>query len=143
MSQFILKAGLLFIGIAGVLIGASFILFGVNGTGQFFRSVLSVFIETDALTGLDNPNADSELRFYSVFWIAYGLCLIRAARDLTSQMGQIPWLIGLFFAGGVARFVSFIAAGPPHPLFILLMVIELVLPVILLLCWRRVRAVQE
>jgi hypothetical protein len=45
--------------------------------------------------------------------------------------------MALFFAGGLARLVSYFNAGPPHTLFILLMVIELVLPIILFLAYRR------
>jgi len=134
-----LKTGLYLIGIAGVLIGLSFILLGVNATGQLFNRLLSLFIDAPTLTGLDNPNAESELRFYSVFWIAYGLILIQTARDLSHHIKRVPWLLGLFFAGGTARLISYFAAGVPHLLFIILMLIELILPVILWLCWVKVR----
>lgn len=136
MSRNFLIASLYFIGIAGVIIGSAFIMFGVNATGQFFNSLLSIFTEIEPLIGLNNSNAESELRFYSVFWIAYGVLLIRAARDLRAQMAYIPVLIGLFFAGGAARLISYFTAGPPHILFVLLMLIELSLPIAMLLCWQ-------
>jgi len=137
MAGLILRLGFYFIGIAGILIGSSFVCFGVDVTGQFFKTVLDVIYPSGELSGLANANADSELRFYSVFWIAYGLLLVQTARDLTKHLGRIPWLIALFFAGGAARLVSYIMVGPPHALFTLLMAIELILPIILFLAYRR------
>ena len=138
MAHFILRLCLYFVGIAGVVIGGSFILFGVDMTGQFFKAVIDTIFDSGELTGLRNPNADSELSFYSVFWVAYGVLLIKAANDIERYQARIPWLIGLFFAGGIARLISYIRIGEPHPLFMLLMAIELGLPIIVILVfWRR------
>lgn len=135
MVQLILKLGLYFIGIAGVIIGTMFILLGVDATASVFRSILSIVHPTPVLTGLENANAESELRFYSVFWIAYGVILIQTARDLRTYVSRVPLLMGLFFAGGVARLIACFTAGVPHSLFVLLMIIELLLPVFLVICW--------
>lgn len=139
MSLFILRFGLYFIGIAGVLIGSAFIIFGVNATGQLFNTILAAFYDGGVLTGLDTPEAESELRFYSVFWMAYGVLLIRSANNVSRHIARLPWLIGLFFAGGLARLMAYINSGVPHALFILLMGIELTLPLILWFCLIRVK----
>ncbi|MEP3891858.1 MAG: DUF4345 domain-containing protein [Hellea sp.] len=135
MPTLILKLGLYFIGIAGVIIGSMFIILGVDSTAKIFRSILSVVYMTPALTGLENVNAESELRFYSVFWIAYGAILIQTARDLKTHISRVPLLLGLFFAGGLARLAAYFTSGVPHTLFVVLMIVELVLPVILAIFW--------
>jgi hypothetical protein len=78
---------------------------------------------------------DSELRFYAVFWGAYGTATLAAAAELPKNLPQVPPLAGIFFAGGLGRLLSRLSAGPPRPFFTCLMIIELLLPVILLVLW--------
>jgi len=47
----------------------------------------------------------------------------------------------VFFAGGLARVVSMVLAGLPHPFFIAMTVLELVLPLVLL--WLASRVSRE
>lgn len=137
MAHTLLRAGLYFIGCAGVLIGVSFYFLGVEYTGQIFNRILSLLYDAGPITDLGTPNAETELRFFSVFWMAYGVILIQTARELTQHARRVPLLLGLFFLGGVGRTISYVADGPPHALFVLLMIIELVLPILLWLCfWR-------
>jgi hypothetical protein len=90
----------------------------------------------DALTGQAapeitiSPTMDSEMRFYAVFWFTYGAVLIWVARGLSQRIQFVPLLAALFFAGGVGRVLSQLMVGPPHPAFTVLMAIELVLPVV-------------
>ncbi len=137
MAGWILRIGFYGLGLSAIAIGLSFIGFGVDAAGRFFKGLMDYTYPTEPLTGLDNPNADGELRFYSVFWIAYGILLVQTARDLTRHIARIPWLIALFFAGGLARVVSYVKLGPPHAFFMILMAIELILPIILFLAYRR------
>jgi len=136
MALRILKFGLYFIGLAAILIGSSIALIGIDRTGQFFVWVLSWIYDSGPLSDLGQPNDDSELRFYSVFFIAYGALLVQAARQPIKYAARIPLLLAVFFAGGVVRVISYIQIGPPHDLFILLMAIELTLPIMLYICWR-------
>lgn len=123
-------------------IGLSFFFLGVDFTAQIFNRVLSIVYDSGPVTDLGTPNAETELRFYSVFWIAYGVILIQTARDLTKHAGRVTLLLGLFFLGGVGRGISYVADGPPHALFVVLMIIELILPIFLLLCfWQSKRGV--
>lgn len=75
-------------------------------------------------------DSDNELRFYSVFWFAYGACLIFVSRDVIANAKQISWLLTLFFIGGVGRAISIVQVGFPSPLFVVLMAIELTLPLL-------------
>lgn len=83
---------------------------------------------------------DSELRFYATLWGAYGVVLLRAARGLPRTLPQAPWLAAVFFSGGVGRLISLLTVGAPHPVFTLLMTIELTLPILMILLWLGARA---
>ena len=86
---------------------------------------------------------DSELRFYSILFGAYGVLWLRAALRLPDSLDQVPWLAAVFFAGGLGRAASHVAVGAPHPLFTVLMTAELATPPLLLAFWfplRRARA---
>jgi len=83
---------------------------------------------------------DSELRFYVALWGAYGFILIAVARNLRAMLHYVPLLAATFFVGGAGRALSYFQVGPPHPFFVFLMVIELVLPIIFLMLWFRVRS---
>ena len=135
MSEAVLKAGLYFISIAAMAIGTAIALLGISPVGQFFNAVISVIYEGGPLTDLDTPNDDSELRFYSVFFAAYGAILFQTTRNLTKRGHRLPLLLGLFFLGGIARAISYVTVGQPHALFVLLMIIELTMPPLLYLCW--------
>ena len=75
-----------------------------------------------------NATMDSEDRFYAVLFLGFGAALIWCARELRARAGAFRVLLAVFFAGGVARLVSVAAAGWPHPLFIALTAVELLLP---------------
>jgi hypothetical protein len=82
---------------------------------------------------------DSELRFYAPFWGSYGILLVLAALNPVKRSGWVPWLAAVFFAGGIGRLISLIAVGWPHPAFVVLMAIELLLPPLLIWLWRGAR----
>ena len=67
------------------------------------------------------------------------LAMVQTAQNLARHMGRVPFLLLLFFGGGAARLISNIMTGPPHALFVLLMGVELMLPVVLGVCFLRVR----
>ena len=136
MSKLFLKAILALLGIAAISIGLSMMLMGANATGQFFTGLINVaFSQTTKLDGFSSPNVDSELRFYAVFWIAYGVVLVDTVRDFSRKMGRVPVLAGLFFAGGLGRTLSWFSVGEPHLLFKSLLAIELGLPVMMIVLW--------
>ena len=136
MSKLFLKAILALLGIIAISIGLSMMVLGANATGQFFAGLINTaFSQTTKLNGLSSPNVDSELRFYAVFWIAYGVFLVDTARDLNKKIARIPVLAGLFFIGGIGRLLSWFSVGEPHLLFKNLLAIELGLPVMMIVLW--------
>lgn len=136
MMKLILRANLFVLGAAAIGIGLSMLLLGSDVTGQFFAALINFFLsDPQELEGMSSPNVDSELRFYSVFWLAYGIIVLRAANSLEENLRLVPVFAGLFFAGGAGRLLSLTTLGHPHPLFILLMIIELVLPLLLVVLW--------
>lgn len=80
-----------------------------------------------------NATMDSEDRFYGSMFMSYGAALLWAARDPRARVGLIKFLAAAFFVSGLARIVSMLAVGLPHPLFVFLTAVELLLP--LLLAW--------
>lgn len=141
MALPLLRYALWALGLAAVAIGLSIFLLGADATARASVNVLRVVMPVaDDVSGLAEPDADSELRFYAVFWIAYGITLIGTARNLLATLWRVPWLAGLFFAGGVGRVLSYLAVGAPHPLFLTLMVVELVLPAVFIGFWYFARA---
>jgi len=122
------------------LIGSAIALLGINLVGQFFSAIINIVYDAGPMQDLGSPNDDSELRFYSIFFVGYGVLLVQTAGNLVRHGHRLPYLLALFFAGGAARAISYITVGPPHALFILLMGIELMAPPLLWLAWRKTRA---
>ena len=139
MTRKLLQAGLYFIGVAGILIGSAIAVLGIETVGRFFTMIINIAVEAGPLTDLGQPNDDSELRFYSVFFVAYGIVLVQTAGNLARHGHRVPILLGLFFAGGIARLLSLLTIGAPHALFLMLLGFELLLPPLLYICWRQVR----
>lgn len=128
------------LGVSAVAIAASIVLTGAQYTAWTAEKIFA------ALTGWQGPlsepwppTMDNELRFYAVLWGAYGVVAIWVARDLDARRALVPVLAGIFFLGGIGRLLSILAVGSPHPFFILLMWIELLMPVAMVLLWWRLQ----
>jgi len=124
------------LGFSAVVIALSIFVLGAAQTAWAGEQVY------DLLTGWRGPfspawpaSMDNELRFYSALWGAYGLLLLATARDMARWDRAIPWLAGVFFLGGVGRMVSALQVGPPHPFFLMLAGVELMLPPVLIGLW--------
>jgi hypothetical protein len=136
-----LRLCFLLLGVSAIAIATSIFVTGAEATAALAEGVF------DALSGWRGPPSahwpptmDSELRFYATLWGAYGVVLLRAARGLPRTLPQAPWLAAVFFSGGVGRLISLLTVGAPHPVFTLLMTIELTLPVLMILLWLGARA---
>jgi hypothetical protein len=84
-----------------------------------------------------NATMDSEDRFYATLFVGFGLTLIWCAQNLAARKDAFFWLLIVFFASGLSRIVSMAQVGLPHPLFVFLTGVELVLPIGLWLWHRR------
>jgi len=139
-----LSALMIVLGAAAMAIGLSIYVFGAAWTAEAAMSLWDRALgrgPAAAAAAAFGPIFESELRFYAPFWVVYGAVLISTARDLPAKLHRIPALSALFFAGGVGRALAWMQAGAPHPAFIALMVIELVLPLIFIACWAIIRRV--
>lgn len=81
--------------------------------------------------GVVNATMDSEVRFYSCMFFGFGAALVWCSRDLRARIELFNSLLAVFFFGGLARIVSAVQVGPPNRVFVLLGLIELVLPPLL------------
>lgn len=135
MKKF-LSVILIFFGLSVIGIASSMIVFGPHTTGNFFANLLAAVINTPSkMDGLDHANPDSELRFYSAFFLAFGIALVIVGKNLDKYLSWVPVLATIFFIGGCARVFSLIQFGEPHMFFNILMAVELVLPIIILCIW--------
>jgi hypothetical protein len=132
------------LGVAALAIGGMIFLIGPASTAAAFAALLKIALpETPRVAGLDGADVDSELRFYAALWMAYGGTAVWVAQQLPQRIGLLRLMLGVFWLGGLGRVISFLAIGAPHPLFVTLMWIEIVLPPVLLaLSYRRARPVQ-
>jgi len=129
------------LGVAAIAICLSIVILGPSETAATSEALFDMLTgRSHARTGKWPATMDSELRFYAPFWGSYGLVLLHIARRLPATLSWIPPTAALLFAGGVGRAISYFAVGAPHPFFVLLMVIELVLPLVFLALWRMVKS---
>ena len=84
------------------------------------------------------PSVESELRFFAAFWIAYGAAALYVAPRAVREIHAVRALALFLFLGGIARAVAWIADGRPHPLFVILLALELLLPPLILLLQRSI-----
>lgn len=87
-----------------------------------------------------NATLDNEDRFYATLFVGFGVAMAWSGRDLAHRSAVFHFLLAVFFAGGLSRLVSIAAVGPPHPLFLILGGVELVMPVLMVLWHRATRA---
>ena len=71
---------------------------------------------------------ESELRFYSAFYVAYGLLALRTARRADLDPQAVRALAATLFLAGVGRAGAWLTVGKPHPLQRVLLAIELAAP---------------
>ena len=134
----IFTTGLAALGVSAMAIGGGIFLFGPAAVADAFARLLAALgADSPAVSGLSNANADSELRFYSALWIAFGALAINTALrlpcDVVASRRRANVLLAVFFLGGIGRAISHMTIGAPHPLFSLLMWIELAAPTALFL----------
>jgi len=118
------------IGLAAIFIGGMIIMLGLLETLYFFESLYSLItITTEFLDPVSvSATIDNEFRFYAVLWFSYGLYAVNVAHRIIHKVKSVPILLAVLFVGGIARALSVLAMGNPHPIFTLLMALELIIP---------------
>ena len=86
-----------------------------------------------------SSSVDSEYRFVNVFWLAAGVAVWWSLFRLRERSTVLRTMLVLAFIGGLARVLSAVVTGWPHPVFIASTVLELV--VVPLVLWWHVRFV--
>jgi hypothetical protein len=77
---------------------------------------------------------ESELRFYSAFYVAYGIALLRVAPGADRDPGAVRALAAALFGAGLARAAAWRQTGAPHPAQRALLALELGLPPVAFAC---------
>ena len=108
------------------IVGASHLVLGLGAD-----ALLGAKVSTEAMT---DPALDSQNRFYAVAFTLYGVLLFLCSTDIPKYATVLRCVLWVFFAAGLARFVSIALYGSPPPMIWLLLVGE-VLPPPLLAWW--------
>jgi hypothetical protein len=116
-----LRGLLLLLGLVAVAAGLFTVLTGSAGMGEG-----------------TSANVESELRFYAVFWVAFGIVALRAASDVERHALAVRGLASFMFLGGLARALAWAAEGRPDARFLVLMGLELLLPLFIVLSQHRI-----
>ena len=85
-----------------------------------------------------SPGIESELRFYSVWWIGAGLFLIWLAPRVEERTLETRVFCALLFLGGLSRVFAALATDWPSTGQVILMVLEFVIAIGLALWQARV-----
>lgn len=83
--------------------------------------------------GPTTASIDSEYRFVNVFWLGAGLILWWTLRRAAERALVTRVVLVIAASGGLARLLSWAVVGPPHPVFIATIGLELV--VVPLVIW--------
>ena len=103
-------------------------------------SVVHFAIGPQAIIGGTAVNATmaGEDRFFAGLLLCYGIALLWCARDVQRKRVYVNLLAAVFFVGGIGRLLAVVLDGAPHPFYIAMLVLELVLPPLMVAAANRV-----
>ena len=110
------------------------VMLALGGTAAVGIALLHIVLGPASIPGSVPVNAtmDSEDRFYATLLLAYGLAVLECVRDVDRRAHRIKLLALVFLGGFVARVISAAVVGLPHPFFIVMAALELVLPLVII-----------
>ena len=85
-----------------------------------------------------NPTMAGEDRFFAGLFLCSGVALVWCARDVQRKRIYINVLAAVFFVGGIGRLFGVAIDGAPHPFYLAMLAIELVLPPLMVVVAKRV-----
>lgn len=88
--------------------------------------------------GAANAAIESEIRYYSAFYAAFGLAALRLAPRADRDPNAVRAVAATVFGAGLARAAGWRAAGKPHPAQRALLAAEFLVPAVLLGLQRRI-----
>lgn len=92
-----------------------------------------------AVPGASGPvdaSIDNEIRFFSVYWVGFGVLSFWVGRNLDTQSFFIPYIAAFFLLGGIARAASYLMVGKPSDILLYAMIVEFAIPFIMYLAYR-------
>lgn len=103
---------------------------GLFGVTVIFIAMLHILYGPSVIPGSIPVNAtmDSEDRFYATIFLGYGAALLWCVRDIERKSRVVYLLAGIFFAGGLSRLMSMADVGMPIAFFIIMTILELIIP---------------
>jgi hypothetical protein len=110
-----------------IVLGVLCLLALVTGLLTFWQGRGSVPGGNEASITVDN-----ELRFYSAYWIGYGLLCGWVAANLPEHLSIVPLLAAVLFLSGLGRLLSLVRIGKPAPLYVPFMIAEFVVPLVMI-----------
>jgi hypothetical protein len=120
------------------------VLLGVLGTVALTLGLLTVIVGASNIPGGDDVSAsvDSEIRFFAAWYAVVGVLIFQSIPRVEESTVLIRALSAGVFLAGCARIISIVAVGRPATVYLVLMVIELVLPFVIV-PWQTVVARQR
>ena len=77
------------------------------------------------------PSVESELRFYSAFWVGFGVYLWWLADRVEARGAELRVACAILVLGAAGRALAIAEAGRPHAWFLVLMALEVLIPAVL------------
>ena len=102
---------------------------------------LTMLLGADSVPSPGQPSAnlESELRFYSVWWIAAGFFLLWLAPRVEERTLEFRAFFALLFLGGFSRVLAALDTDWPSTGQLILMGLEFVLPIVFIV-WQALAA---
>ena len=102
----------------------------ILGVASIGISLAHIILGPGAIPGSIPVNAtmDSQDRFFAALFLAYGVAVLWCLKDWRSRLFEIRVLVAVLFVGGLARLVSIAIVGLPHPFYVTMTIVEIVLP---------------
>lgn len=110
------------------------VLLSLVGMVMFVFGVVPMVFGADSILGAGafTASLDSEVRFFGAWYAAAGVVVLRAVPRVEFETTVIRAVAAVFFMAGSARLLSLIVVGEPHPVTLVLMVVELALPFVII-----------